>query len=169
MHHAGQPLSELDKCTFLLEALSTDAGGMYAAKIYVESQPDLGARTFLGLINHVHIHARNQSITAQALHYSPALVAHIPASPPLPALAVAADEHAALIAKIAQLEKDNAAMKTAVGKGKKGLLYCWVHGTCYHSGKQCTVMLADTTTYTKAHLNSRDASKPAGGSTRMQK
>ena len=108
MFHAGQPLSELDQYTFLLEALRTDADGMYAAS---------KTRTFLGLVNHVHIHARNHSITAQAVHYSPAL-------------ALAMDEHAALVVKKAQLEKDNAAMKTATGKGKNYRFYCWVHRTC---------------------------------------
>jgi hypothetical protein len=110
MQDAGQPLSELDKSTFLLEALSTDPGGMYAAQLYIQAQPELGARTFAGLVAHIQMHARNQSITSQALHYSPALAAHISSLslPVVPALVV--DAVAVLQARVAQLEKDNAAL-----------------------------------------------------------
>jgi hypothetical protein len=171
MQDAGQPISELDKSTFLLEALSTDSGSMYAAQLYIQAQPELSARTFAGLAAYVQMHARNQSITSQALHYSPALAAHIPVNP-LPAVpALGVDAVAALQARVAQLEKDNAALKSSGGGGKtkKALSYCWVHGTCYHSGRDCTVMLADTTKYTAAHLNAKGANKPVGGSTRTQK
>ena len=173
MEDAGQPLSELDKSTFLLEALHSDPGGMYAAQLYIQAQPDLGARTFAGLVAYVQTHARNQSITAKGLLYSPALAAHIAATiPPAAVPALGVDAVAALQVRVAQLEKDNAALlkPTGVsGKTKKFLSYCWVHGTCYHSGKDCTVMLADTIKYTSAHLNAKGANKPAGGSTRTQK
>ena len=58
-----------------------------------------------GLVTHVQMHARNQSITSQALHYFPALAAHIPATPlpVVPALGV--DAVAALQARVAQLVK----------------------------------------------------------------
>ena len=59
MQDAGQPFSELDKSTFLLEALSTDSGGMYAAQLYIQAQPELSARTFAGLVAHVQINARS--------------------------------------------------------------------------------------------------------------
>lgn len=70
------------KSTLLLlfEALQSDPGDMYAAQLYIQEQPDLSARIiFVGLVVHVQTHAHNQSITAQGLHYSPALAAHIAA------------------------------------------------------------------------------------------
>jgi hypothetical protein len=46
---AGQPLSELDKCNHLIDALNKDAAGIYAAQLYVQAYP---------LIHHAVRHGR---------------------------------------------------------------------------------------------------------------
>jgi hypothetical protein len=47
---AGQPLSELDKCNHLIDALNKDAAGIYAAQLYVQAYPLIHHRTFNGLV-----------------------------------------------------------------------------------------------------------------------
>jgi len=168
---AGQPLSELDKCNYLIDALNRDAAGMYGAQLYAQAYPLIHQRTFNGLVSHINLHSRNAIVTTGSLNYASA--ATVVAPIPVPAPAYGAADFAALAAENAQLKKDLKALRksihpatttptttTTTGRSK---YYCWVHGTCYHSGSRCTVMLADTTKYTAAHLNSVSSSHPPGG------
>ena len=67
---AGQPLSELDKCNYLIDALNKDAAGIYAAQLYAQAYPLIHHRTFNGLVAHVILHARNSVITTGSMHYA---------------------------------------------------------------------------------------------------
>ena len=60
---AGKPLSELDKCNHLIDALNKDAAGIYAAQLYVQAFPLIHHYTFNDLVAHVTQHARNSVIT----------------------------------------------------------------------------------------------------------
>lgn len=57
-------------------------------------------------------------MTSQALHYSPALAAHISANLSLVVPAFGVDAVTALRARVAQVEKDSAALKPTGGAGK---------------------------------------------------
>ena len=84
-----------------------------------------------------------------------------PAAVPVPAFGAA--ELASLTAENAQLKKDLKALRKSSNTAGRTKHYCWVHGTCFHPGSKCTVMLADRTKYTSAHLNSLSSSSPPGG------
>ena len=160
---AGQPLSELDKCNYLIDALNKDAAGIYAAQLYAQAYPLIHHRTFNGLVAHVILHARNSVITTGSMHYATAasVLPLAPAAVPVPAFGAA--ELASLTAENAQLKKDLKALRKSSNTAGRTKHYCWVHGTCFHPGSKCTVMLADRTKYTSAHLNSLSSSSPPGG------
>ena len=152
---AGQPIAELEKCSYLLEALNKDAAGMYAAQLYSQSFPLIHTRTFNGLVAHINLHARNAIITTGSMQYASAAVVA-----PVPALG--ASDTAALHAEIAKLKKEIQGLKKPATT-TRAKHYCWVHGTCFHAGTKCTVMLADPAKYTAAHLNSKSSTSPPGG------
>jgi hypothetical protein len=79
---------------------------------------------------------------------------------PVPALG--ASDTAALHTEIAKLKKELQNLKNPAATTRTKH-YCWVHGTCFHAGTKCTVMLADPTKYTAAHLNSKSSTSPPGG------
>jgi len=162
---AGQPLAEKDNCAYFIEALNTDAAGMYGAQLYTQTFPLIHTRTFNGLVEHVILHARNSIITTGSMHYASA--ASVLATPPAiagtPAPAFGAADLAALSAENAQLKKELKALRKTAGPVGRPKFYCWVHGTCFHPGKKCTVMLADSAKYTTAHLNSVSSSSPPNG------
>jgi hypothetical protein len=153
--NAGQPISEKDKCAALIEALNKDAAGMYAAQLYAQSYPQMHTRTFNGLVTHINLHARNAILTTGTMHYASAAIVA-----PVPALGAA--DTAALQSEIAQLKKELNALKKS-NNNARTKHYCWVHGTCFHAGTKCTVMLADKAKYTSAHLNSTSSNSPPGG------
>ena len=153
--NAGQPISEKDKCAALIEALNKDAAGMYAAQLYAQSYPQMHTRTFTGLVTHINLHARNAILTTGTMHYASAAIVA-----PVPALGAA--DTAALQSEIAQLKKELNALKKS-NNNARTKHYCWVHGTCFHTGTKCTVMLADKAKYTSAHLNSTSSNSPPGG------
>ena len=93
---AGQPIAELEKCSYLIEALNKDAAGMYAAQLYSQSFPLIHTRTFNGLVAHINLHARNAIITTGSMHYASAAVVT-----PVPAIGAA--DTAALHAEISKL------------------------------------------------------------------
>ena len=160
---AGQPLSELDKCNHLIDALNKDAAGIYAAQLYVQAYPLIHHRTFNGLVAHVILHARNSVITTGSMQYATAaaVISTVPAAAPVPALG--AVDLASLSAENAQLRKELKALRKSTGGVGRTKYYCWVHGMCFHTGSKCTVMLADRTKYTAAHLNSVSSTSPPGG------
>ena len=163
MLHAQQPLAELDKCNYFLEALKNDPSGLYAAQLYTQQQPLLHTRTFAGLVAHVILHARNHVPNVLSMHYGASAAAVGPVA------ALAATDLAKLTAENAQLKKDIEALRN--GKSTNGggtaktrtKYYCWVHGTCNHAGSQCSVMLADTGKYSAAHLSATSHTAPPGG------
>lgn len=162
MLHAQQPLAELDKSNYFLEALKNDPSGLYAAQLYTQQQPLLHTRTFAGLVTHVILHARNHVPNVLSMHYGASAAAVGPAS------ALAATDFAKLQAENAQLKKDIQALrsKSATGGGtakSRPKYYCWVHGTCNHAGAQCSVMLADKGKYSAAHLEATSHTAPTGG------
>ena len=160
---AGQPLSELDKCNHLIDALNKDAAGIYAAQLYVQAYPLIHHRTFNGLVAHVILHARNSVITTGSMQYATAaaVISTVPAAAPVPALG--AVDLASLSTENAQLKKELKALRKSTGGVGRTKYYCWVHGMCFHAGSKCTVMLADRTKYTAAHLNSVSSTSPPGG------
>ena len=96
---AGQPISELEKCSYLIEALNKDAAGMYAAQLYSQSFPLIHTRVFNGLVAHINLHARNAILTTGSMQYASAVVVA-----PVPALG--ASDTAALHAEIAKLKRN---------------------------------------------------------------
>jgi hypothetical protein len=168
---ARQPLSELDKCNFYTEAIENDPSGDYATQLYTQLQPFLLQRTFAALVAHVTMHAPNHTATARSMKLSAAFAAQSERTPDTisSAFAVSSTDIAALTAEIAQLRKTNQELRGVKGPrtGKsRPKFYCWVHGATFHSGDRCTVMLADPSKYTPAHLAAKTASSPPGGCTK---
>jgi hypothetical protein len=77
-----QPLSELDKCNHLIDALNKDAAGIYAAQLYVQAYPLIHHRTFNGLVAHFILHARNSVITTGSISTPRPLLLFQPSLPP---------------------------------------------------------------------------------------
>lgn len=172
---ATQPISELEKCRYYKNALSTNPAGANATHHYTQLTPLLANQTFAALVTHVELHAPNFLVTTASLGYASAaaVTSTPPSKPPAPG------SELALAAQIAQLQRELATMhRTSAGprtntqsspangtqKLQQPRSYCFFHGYGHHPGTKCKTMLANGTVYGPAQLTAKDPDNPPGGS-----
>ena len=159
--NSNQPLSEYQKCTYFRNAIHHHQHMRSAYESYVIATPLIGAQSFATLTAHVIQQAPNYTATPAELGYAANVM------PPMPEYFQSAAFAALLTKTVQQAVAPVAATQKKTGSGIKKLPhYCYVHGyNNTHSGGSCFKMLADSTSYTDAHLNATTPSMVANGST----
>ena len=165
---AGQGLRPFQQMEAFTLATSHEHNISRGIERYVDSNPVLAMRSLPLMIAAVRTHLSNVHPMTNPNSYS--------------ALAQQKD----MEAKVAQLEARFAAeidTRVAAAIQRTGAAvapfsqatnlrpifvkaYCYVHGTCNHSGKVCKVMLADRSKYSNAKLNAKTPTDVPGGSTK---
>ena len=159
--NSNQSLSEYQKCIYFRNAINHHQHMRSAYESYVIATPLIGDQSFVTLTAHVIQQAPNYTATPAELGY----VAN--ATPQVPEYFQSA-AFAALLTKTVQhaITPTAATQKKTDSGVKKYTHYCYVHGyNNTHSGGSCFKMLADSTSYTDAHLNATTPSMVANGST----
>ena len=159
--NSNQSLSEYQKCVYFKNAIHHHQHMRSAYESYIIGTPLIGDQNFSTLTTHIITQAPNYTATAAEMGYVANVTSTIPdyfQSPAFAALLTKTVQHA--------ITPQAAAQKKAVSGQKKPTHYCYLHGhNNSHDGSNCFKMLADTDTFTDAHLSATTPSMVANGST----
>ena len=160
---SNQAFSEYQKCTYFRNAIAHHTNMRAAYESYLISTPLIGEQTFAALTTHIAQQAPNFTTTAADMGYAASTIAAITAPDYFQSPAFAA-----LLTRTVQqaLSPPTPVPRKADSGTKKTTHYCYLHGhNNTHHGSTCFKMLADSTTYTDAHVSATTPSAVANGST----
>lgn len=160
---SNQAFSEYQKCTYFRNAIAHHHNMRAAYESYLVSTPLIRDQSFAALTTHIVTQAPNFTTTAAEMGYTAQMAGSVAGADYFQSPAFAA-----LLTRTVQkaLTPSTQPAHKADSGPRKLTYYCYLHGhNNTHHGSECYKMLADSLTYTDAHLKATTPSTVANGST----
>jgi hypothetical protein len=163
----GQPISQLQQCTYLTRAIRSHPHLVKAQDFYFQQFPDPSTRTFSALVAHITLHAPNFAVTSADFGYAAPVIA----TPTDTLQAFLKSQQfstilaSAIASKSSGHQRRRDSTPTHPPSSSDSRKYCFLHGYDWHDSRQCRNMAKDLVTYSEAMRTSRSHTSPPGGST----
>lgn len=170
----NQPLSELQKCTYLSTAIASVPHLVKTQETFFHLHPNPQDRQYLQLAQHISLHAPNFMPTTSDLGYVASATSQTPSelitafldSPQLATLVATAAAAAAV--KVASQQPQRFSSRSRPAKPTStaaSRVYCYLHGYDWHSGIDCKKMAKDPANYPPGAPQAKTHLSISGGNT----